>query len=297
MTVPKVVAGLCLCAVVTAGRCSGPGDPKPSLSRAFNVMSFNIRYGTANDGPDAWPIRRPHVIAYLRQHGADVIGLQEALRGQLDELRAALPMYAEVGVGRDDGREAGEYAAILFNVTRFELLAFSTFWFSDTPAVSGSRSWGNNVTRICSWARLRDRVAGRSFYVYNVHLDHESQPSRERSVAALKDSIRARRFPEEPVIVTGDFNAGEDNPAARGVAPEFHDAYRVLYPGDSSVGTFKGFRGDSTGPKIDFVFLGVGFEAVEARIDRARTPAGRNLSDHFPVTAVVRFTTPAAVER
>ncbi len=261
-----------------------PQEPEP-----IRVLSFNIRYDTPADGADAWPARRADVLAYLRERAPDIVGVQEALRGQLDDLGAGLPGYREVGVGRDDGRTGGEYAAILYRAGRFRLLASGTFWFSDTPLVPGSRSWGNRVTRIATWARLHDLGTGRSFHVYNVHLDHESQPSRERSVAALLDSIRLRRHADEPVLVTGDFNAGEDNPAARAMAPRFRDTFRDAHPRESVVGTFNAFRGDSLGAKIDFVFADGGFETVDAAIDRPRTAAGRHLSDHFPVTALVRF--------
>jgi endonuclease/exonuclease/phosphatase family metal-dependent hydrolase len=255
-------------------------------------MSFNIRYGTANDGPDAWPHRRAQLIGLLAREAPDVIGTQEALRFQLDEIRAALPHYGAVGVGRDDGREAGEYAAILFDTRRLELVAGGTFWLSDTPAVPGSATWGNRVTRICTWARLRERATGRGVAVYNVHLDHESQPARERGVALVLERIRARadgRPAGEPVLLLGDFNAGEANPAvARVRAAGFRDAFRVRHPAEPLAGTFNAFRGDSTGDKIDYVFVPADAAVLHAAILRDQE-AGRFPSDHFPVTARLRL--------
>lgn len=248
----------------------------------ITVTTFNIRYDNPRDGADAWPNRRDDLIAWLRRQSSDIIALQEALRGQLDDLRAL--GYGEIGVGRDDGATRGEYAAILYRRQRFEALESGTFWFSDTPDVPGSRSWGNNVTRICTWARFRELPSGRHFYVFNVHLDHESQPSRERSVAALLMAIRERRHPADPVIVTGDFNAGPGNPAVRAMAEQFADTYAS---GDTLEGTFNGFRADSLGAKIDFVFADRAFVVSAARIDRPRTAAGRHLSDHFPVSAAL----------
>ena len=127
---------------------------------------------------------------------------------------AAAPAYAVVGVGRDDGRARGEFSAILFRRDRFRVADSGTFWFSDTPAVPGSKSWGNSITRIATWARLIDRD-GTGFYHFNLHLDHLSQPSRERSTELLLQRIAARAVPTEPVVVTGDFNVGEGNPALR----------------------------------------------------------------------------------
>jgi endonuclease/exonuclease/phosphatase family metal-dependent hydrolase len=182
----------------------------------IDVWSFNIRYGTAKDGDDAWPNRRDQLFDLLKREQPDLIGLQEALRFQIDEILAAVPGYGSVGVGRDDGRNAGEFSAILFRTARFHVAESGTFWFSDTPETPGSMHWGNRITRICSWARFVDRD-GTSFVHYNLHLDHQSQPSREKSTALLRERIAGRRAAGEPVVVTGDFNAGEQNPALRGL--------------------------------------------------------------------------------
>jgi endonuclease/exonuclease/phosphatase family metal-dependent hydrolase len=129
---------------------------------------------------------------------------------------------------------------------------------------------------------------GPSFYLYNVHLDHQSQPSRERSAALLLERIRARD-PKAPAVVTGDFNAGEDNAAAAAMRASFVDSFRVLHPDAREVGTFNGFKpGQPTGDKIDFVFVEPGAEVLDAAILRTSRD-GRYPSDHFPVTARLRF--------
>ncbi|MCP4711379.1 MAG: hypothetical protein GY869_22395, partial [Planctomycetes bacterium] len=93
----------------------------------LNVMTFNIRYGTANDGENHWDNRRDMVLDVLQNHSPDVVGLQETLRFQLDQIGDAFPEFAEVGIGRDDGHTAGEYSAILFRRDRFALLDSGTF--------------------------------------------------------------------------------------------------------------------------------------------------------------------------
>ena len=263
--------------------------PAPQAAQAapLTVMSFNIRYGTANDGDNHWLKRREQLLALLREQQADVIGLQEALHGQIEEILQAVPGYDYVGVGRSDGRRAGEYAAILYRTARLHVRRSDTFWFSDTPGVVKSTSWGNQIERICTWAYFEDRE-GPAFYAYNVHLDHLSQPSRERSVALLLARIGARD-PRAPVVVTGDFNAGEDNPAAVAMRGSFHDSFRVLHPGATEVGTFNGFKpGQTAGDKIDFVFVEPGVEVLDAAIVRSSLD-GRYPSDHFPVTARIRL--------
>jgi endonuclease/exonuclease/phosphatase family metal-dependent hydrolase len=257
----------------------------------LTVISFNIRYGTAQGGEHVWPNRRTLVAAVIRDHAPHLVGIQEALRFQLDELGAALPRYREVGVGRDDGRTRGEYAAILVDTTRFGILAEGTFWFSDTPTVPGSVHWGNRITRISSWARLVDRATGDTVRIYNAHWDHESQPSRERSAALLLARMAGDPGPGDLLILTGDFNADESNPALQALLADprlpLRDTYRALHPGAAVVGTFNGFRGDSTGGKIDAVLVGPGWDVLRAEIDRRRVD-GLWPSDHFPVVAQVR---------
>lgn len=252
------------------------------------VMSFNIRYGTAKDGENEWTRRRTMLFDLLREQDPDVIGLQEALDFQIDEIVAAVPGYATIGVGRDDGRARGEFAAILFRRGRFRVAEANTFWLSDSPAVPGSKTWGNNITRICTWARLIDRD-GRGFFLYNVHLDHQSQPSRERSTQLLRERIDARSVSADPVLVTGDFNVGENNPALATLLGPFVDTYRLVRPQEKTVGTFTGFKfGNIEGEKIDYILAQPGTEVMHADILRTARD-GRYPSDHFPVVARVRL--------
>ena len=274
----------------------GSQSPSPQAVREpLTVMSFNIRYGTANDGDNHWKNRRQMLFDLLKEHDADLIGVQEALDAQLREIAKEVPVYGVVGVGRDDGATRGEYAAILFRRDRFHVSDSGTFWFSDTPEVIASRSWGNTITRICTWARFVDRN-GRAFWHYNVHLDHQSQPSRERSTLLLAERIAARRRTNEPVIVTGDFNVGEANPAiatmlraAEGKPAPFIDTFRAVHPDEKTVGTFSGFKfGEINGDKIDYVLVQPGTEVLSAAIIRSNKD-NRYPSDHFPVVARVRL--------
>ena len=278
---------------------SAPPPPEP-----IAVMSFNIRYGTANDGENHWTNRRDMLFALLRTENPDLIGLQEALRFQIDEILAAVPGYAVVGVGRDDGKAAGEMSAILFRTARFHVAASGTFWFSDTPEIPGSKSWGNRITRIASWARFVDRD-GSAFIHYNLHLDHESQPSREKSTTLLLQRITARPVASEPVIVTGDFNAGESNPALHVLVGPAGPA-AVQAPGRDAAAVHRHLpRGASRREGSRHVHQ-LRLRADVGREDRLRAGAAghrpsstrpscapamdrRYPSDHFPVTARIRL--------
>ncbi len=282
-------------ALATALPAQAP--PRPA-AEPMAVMSFNIRYGTADDGDNHWTKRREQLFALLRAENPDLIGLQEALRFQVDEILAAVPGYAAVGVGRDDGKAAGETSAILFRTSRLHVAESGTFWFSDTPDTPGTKSWGNRYNRVASWARFVERD-GAAFIHYNLHLDHESQPSREKSTALLLRRIAARAAPSEPVIVTGDFNAGEANPALQvlvgttgpagvpgaGASPPFIDTFRALHRDAKEVGSFSNFVfGQTSGEKIDYVLVQPGTTVLAAGIVRT-SQERRYPSDHFPVLA------------
>ena len=265
----------------------------------LRVMSFNIRFGTAEDGENHWKNRQQMVFDVLRNHKSDVIGMQETLHFQIEEILTAVPGYGMVGVGREDGDKEGEYSAILYDRTRFDVNESDTFWLSDTPEVPGSITWGNACTRICTWARFVDKKSGSAFYVYNLHLDHISQPSREKSAALLIQRIGQRKH-RDPFLVTGDFNVGEGNPVIRYLKGEITfdgndndvpanpipvvDTFRVLYPDASGVGTFNEFEGKRDGEKIDYILAPSVTKVLEAQILHDNVD-GRYPSDHFPVIA------------
>lgn len=287
-------------------RIAKHADAAPVDADQIRILSFNIRYDNRGDGEDRWERRRENVVRFIRDDKFDVVGLQEALHSQLEFLTAQLPEMGVIGVGRDDGKTRGEYAAILYRKDRWRVDLSGDFWLSDTPDVAGSKHWGNRVVRICTWARFVpvDPAHGAAFYHFNVHLDHESQPARERGVALMLERIAARKH-ADPVVVTGDFNAGEDNRAILGMKGEvpmadlapngaevekkrmkFTDAFRAAHPDERTVGTFNSFRGQQDGDKIDYIFVQPGVGVTKADIHRER-PGGRDLSDHFPISATI----------
>jgi endonuclease/exonuclease/phosphatase family metal-dependent hydrolase len=288
--------------LLAASACTGARLPDvATTSQAqqaitpVRVMSFNIRYGTAQDAEHAWPLRRALLFRAIREAAPVVLGVQEALRFQLDEIQQELLHYGMAGVGRDDGIEKGEYSSILFDRRQLDLLEQATFWLSDTPNIPGSTSWGNRITRIATWARFRERTTGFTFFVFNTHWDHESQPARERSARLLIERIRARSPAHDPVLLMGDFNAGEDNVAfqtllagseAATASLRLYDTFRALHPQARETGTYHAFRGDRSGAKIDAILASAEWRTIDARIILL-SENGRYPSDHFPVTATL----------
>jgi endonuclease/exonuclease/phosphatase family metal-dependent hydrolase len=262
-------------------------------------MSFNIRDGTFNDHENRWENRRGILSDVLRKYDCDIVGLQEAYRFQIDQICEAVPPYGWIGVGRNDGKEAGEHSAILYHKDKFDVVEQGTFWFSDTPEKPGSITWGNAVTRVCTWGRFVHKQSKQAFYVYNLHLDHVSQPSREKSAVLLEWRIMQRQHPD-PVIVTGDFNSEEKNDVigylegrlplkdAKAVAAQapvpLIDTFRLIHPDAREVNTFHEFKGTRTGEKIDFIFTLPGVKVLDANILHD-DENGRYPSDHFPIMA------------
>ena len=272
----------------------------------IRVMTFNIRYGSAKDGPDAWPLRKETVAKVFREVKADFVGSQEALVYQIEYLDEQLPDYQVVYRTREVDPKAGEACPIFYLSDRWELdpRENGTFWLSDTPQVPGSITWGARLPRVVTWGRFiprnprnrgddgrGDQGSVRGVYVFNTHYDHQSQPSREKSSELLLKRIAERRHQDEPVIVMGDFNADESNPASvrlRQGPPPLVDTFRVVHPEAKVVGTFGGFKGRRDGGKIDHIYVLPGAEVKSAQILHEQVD-GRWPSDHYPVTAVIRF--------
>jgi len=281
-----------LTAVPVAAMARAEDGPALRLS----ALSFNIRYQNEGDtGKKNWEARRGPVIDLIRRERADFVGLQEALRSQLDDLHERLGGdYAEIGVGREDGMTRGEYSALLIRRDRWTVEDSGTFWLSDTPDVPNSMTWGNRITRICTWALLKEAASGKSVHFFNTHFDHQSQPSREKSTALVLERIGARQ-PAGPFVLTGDFNAQPDNPAITAITQDPHqfiDTWKAAHPEapESESGTWQAFNGNKDGGRIDFIFVPPGTRVIDAAILHD-APDGVLPSDHFPVRATVEFTT------
>jgi len=270
----------------------------------LRLMSFNVRYENDGDaGARAWRQRVPGAVHMIRAQKPDVFGVQEALHGQAADLWASLPDYEFFGVGRDDGKRAGEYSGIFYQRDRFEADAMDcgTFWLSDTPEVTGSHTWGNEIPRVATWLRLTDRATGRGFYVFNTHWDHKNQPSRERAALLLADRIDARSHADEPVALIGDFNSIEANPglsylvgkrvtvagADRTWGNALVDTFQSLHADQKNRRTLHFWTDTTQGHvKVDHIFVSRGASIKEAEILSKDKPM---VSDHFPVMSRVVF--------
>ncbi|MDA0873925.1 MAG: endonuclease/exonuclease/phosphatase family protein [Bacteroidetes bacterium] len=245
-------------------------------------MSFNIRYANPGDGVDVWANRRDWVAALIDTSGADVIGLQEVLHGQLEDILAQTDRFLWEGVGRDDGRQAGEYSPILFDRRRFEQLDGGTRWLSPAPDSIGSQGWDAALPRIATWVTLRDRTSEQRITVWNTHFDHLGEQARLESARLI------RAWMAEADVALGDFNAlPESDPWMALVEGGLQDAGRMA--GWDSVGTFRSFDPEAgISNRIDYIWLAPGHELTSYDVlDPIRI--ARYPSDHLPVRVSVRL--------
>ena len=272
----------------TIAACASPAADKPPLE--LRVMTYNLRYASMQPA-EAWPDRRPVMTALIAREAPDVFGTQEGLYQQLRDIAADLPAYAWIGLGRAGGSH-DEFAAIFYRRDRFEPVEFDHFWLSDTPDVVGSMTWGNKYRRMVTWVRLRDRATGREFEVWNTHFDHQVEEARRKSAALIRDRI-AKVDPAIPLILTGDFNCPAGDSVAYTILTKeagLTDTWSAAASRtNEDLNSFNDFKAPMhNGVRIDWILArNPSVVTAAAVVDYDGLP--RFPSDHFPVTATVRF--------
>ena len=154
-------------------------------AQEIKLITYNIRLNTQADDVNAWPLRKEKFGNLLNQYNANIWCFQEVLHKQLIDLKAMLPEYSYIGVGRDDGKESGEYSPIFYKNSLYQLVSSGTFWLSPTPNVVASKGWDAAITRICSWAQLEDKTTHKVFFVFNTHFDHIGKKARKESAKLI----------------------------------------------------------------------------------------------------------------
>lgn len=245
----------------------------------MRVMSYNLRLDTPSDGEHAWPRRIPAARHVLRELAPDVLGVQEGLPHQLDEISSWSCEYVRFGRGRlADG--TGESVAIFYRRDRFDLIEGGHFWLSDAPDKPGSATFGNRIPRMVTWARLLEAGDRRSWLVVNTHLDHESEPARQKGAAMIVDFVKERAA-GSLVVVTGDFNAAPGSVAVQAMlSAGLVDA--LAHAGDAGP-TYHGYKGTG-GERIDYVFADPRLVVRGGGVFRDRV-GGLFPSDHYPIYA------------
>lgn len=258
-------------------------------AQKITIGTFNIRYDNPGDTGNLWADRAPVVSNLIRFHDFDVLGIQEGLKNQVDDIATALPEYAHYGKGRDDGIDAGEHSAIFYKKDRFTLLKNGDFWLSETPDTPGKGWDATCCNRICSWLYLEDKVTKKQFYAFNVHFDHQGVVARRESGKLMLAKIREIAG-QAPVLFTGDLNGGRESEwyqtiATSGLLTDVSTTVKFPYANNSSMNGFRTPRGKTV---IDHIFMTKQFTASKWGI-LTDTYFGKYPSDHFPVLGVVEL--------
>ena len=263
--------------------CGGCGNREKDVE--IKYISYNIRNSRANDGDNAWDIRKPATKEMIDKEQPDVFGLQEAYIEQLQYIDNNFPNYSRVGVGRDDGKEEGEFMAVYYRSDKFKLLKNGDFWLSETPDEC-SMGWDAACRRIVTWAKLKDKETGKVFYAFNTHLDHVGEVAREQSILLIVKKIdEIVKKDKAPVFLSGDFNSNVNSAIFDPLKSIMKDS-RAILPESEWIPTYNNF-GNGGDAMIDYIFY------KNAEVLDFKTLNGDYgkpyISDHYPVMATMKI--------
>ena len=271
-----------LCAILMAAMFSLQGCGQEEKVR-LDVISYNIRQGVADDGDNSWEYRKTATTDMLQDKHPDIFGVQEAYDFQIDYITGSLPEYESIGVGRDDGKQAGEHMSIFYNTESVKMIEWGTFWLSETPETP-SMGWDAACRRTATWALLEKE--GRKFYYVNTHLDHVGKEAQKNGLALIVDRIADINPEGFPMVLTGDFNVTPDDPVLDDLETKMLSARDNASQTDS-LGTFNGWGGSDS--VIDYIWYD-GFASCDKfETVRSRYSGIPYISDHYPVHATLTF--------
>ena len=279
----SIAAALMLPCVCFAG--------KKEKDAEISVISYNIRLGSANDGTNSWAFRYPATAMMLQDQHPDIFGVQEALPEQVNYILSCFDgrrgniSYKSGGVGRDDGKKKGEHMSIFYDSRKIKLLKWGTYWLSETPE-KPSRGWDAACYRTATWALMKDKESGKLFYYVNTHLDHKGTEARIKGLALIVERIASMNPENYPMILTGDFNVGPDNPCLKSLEGKMLSARESAASSDSKP-SFNGWGKKYT--VLDYIYYS-GFSECSEFLTVDKPYMDRKfISDHYPIKAVLKF--------
>jgi endonuclease/exonuclease/phosphatase family metal-dependent hydrolase len=261
-----------------------------SAQMELKVMSYNIRLDVRSDGENQWDFRKEKVANLMNYYGADFIGGQEVLHHQLTFLMSKLTGYDYIGVGRDDGKEAGEYSCIFYKKDKYKVLQQSTFWLSPTPDTV-SKGWDAAIVRVCTYGLFEDRKTKKRFWVFNTHFDHIGKVARHESAKLIVKKIQSLTEGAVPVIVMGDFNSRPNEEPAMHMMSHFKNARDISQLVHGGPDTWNGFKfKEKPDGCIDYIFVNLfKYGHVSKFATLTDSYDMKYPSDHFPILATLVF--------
>ncbi len=257
-----------------------------TLAQSLTAMTYNVRYDNPAD-PFAWSDRKILIAEEVLFHEVDIVGFQEVLHHQFEDLKQQLTSYSSYGVGRDNGKTQGEYSPIFFRSDLFRLIDSGTFWLSENIKNAGSKSWDAALPRICSWVHLEEIQSKRKLLVLNTHFDHLGVLARTKSAALLVEF--GKNFSKDlPLILLGDFNTESEEEAYQIIIEEWADSRSrspMIYGNKTS---YNNWMIQADEKIIDHIFISEHFGVKLVGILPAQFN-GIFASDHYPVIAKLKW--------
>lgn len=247
------------------------------------VMTYNIKYDNTNDTINNWNDRKTNMVKLIKYYKPEFIGMQEVLVNQLNYLDGALSDYGYIGVGRDDGKEKGEFSPILYDKNKYKVLENKTFWLSDTPDKI-SVGWDASMERICTYGLFEDKKTKSEFLIFNTHFDHIGELARENSAKLIVKKINEINTKNIPVLLMGDLNLPPESTPIKFLQSQLSDGQaNSNNPFYGPTGTFNGFDQNRVlDRRIDYIFV-KGFEVENYVHIDDRMENNKHISDHLPV--------------
>ena len=260
---------------------------KQTKDHDLKVMSYNIRMGAAKDGTNSWEYRYPATALMLEDQKPDVFGVQEAFNYQIRFIEDNFMDYECVGVGRDDGKQKGEFMSIFWNKKTVKMLKWGTFWLSETPE-KPSMGWDAACKRTATWALMKDKKTGKQFYFVNTHLDHRGAEAQRKGLELIVERIAQINPKGYPMVLTGDFNVKPDNAALKDLDTKMQSA-RKIAPRTDNHPTFNNWGKIKPDMVIDYIYVS-GFSACpEYHTVTEKYGTWKYVSDHYPIYAKLIF--------
>lgn len=222
------------------------------------VMTYNIKLDYPKEGENSWTNRKPFFIDQLKFYEPDVLGVQEAMPNQMKDMDSLLPAYSFVGVGRDDGKDSGEYSAIFYKKDKLKVLKSSTFWLSQTPE-KVSMGWDAVCNRICTYALFENQKTNQKFWMFNTHFDHIGVEARKNSAMLIIQKIKEINTKHYPVVLSGDFNMEDSEEGIQFIKQHLQDSKTISNIVFGPSGTFNDFNFNKPViRRIDYIFVSSG---------------------------------------
>lgn len=258
----------------------------------LNVMTFNIRLDVPSDSLNSWQYRKENAAEMVRMNDVDILGMQEVLLNQMNDLKERLPQYTAIGVGREDGADKGEFTPIFYKKDRFSAIESGTFWVSETPELAGSNGWDASYIRVATWAILKEKATGKEIFAINTHLDNDGLIARKEGGNLLLK--KAEELGKGlPIVLTGDFNDTPQSEAIKNITDasktnHLLDSKTIALKTSGTDWTFHNFGrlAESERPLIDYIFVSKQIKVQDYAV-LPDTLNGTFVSDHKPVLSTI----------